>query len=165
MAGRRSWNDRVSQMDQHRNEQQRWRWCKRRHFNVVFCYLHIISQCRQPRRALAVSEICLQQDCCDINHWLFLWLWLVGADGQKIWFHQQKGRISVRLAILPESLCVSERGGGGEMCLFSIRLLFPPSHRWWQQWRERSCSVKRHWIFTSLRVWDSQLAMAHWNVI
>lgn len=35
------------------------------------------------------------------------------------------GHILVNPTSLSESLCVSERGGGGEICPFSIRLLFP----------------------------------------
>ncbi len=35
------------------------------------------------------------------------------------------GHILVYPTSLSESLCVSERGGSGEICPFSIRLLFP----------------------------------------
>lgn len=101
---------------QHKNKKQRWWvWKSKEAFFSFWCWFVLPPQ-NKP----------IQKTTQGIS-WSLLSYW---TDGQKLWLLPREQRDTLRraLTVWCLSLCVSERGGGGgggEICPFSIRLLFP----------------------------------------
>lgn len=101
---------------QHKNKKQRWWvWKSKEAFFSFWCWFVVPPQ-NKP----------IQKTTQGIS-WSLLSYW---TDGQKLWLLPREQRDTLRraLTVWCLSLCVSERGGGGgggEICPFSIRLLFP----------------------------------------